>query len=652
MGLFSAFGNAAAAPECARETDTDGELALDDGATGQTAIQHAGSHLMDRRNRRHAYITERQTSSPPLWRLGIGVAACLSAALGASWAQQEDVSLPNPGFEQGGGTVAAEVLSDAAVATRVPAGWTAMQWAPVSSKFEAVIEEGIGHRGTAAFAARNLDATARPGIYTRIHLPPGRYLLTFLARCEEGRRGLVRAYLGDAYLPLQRVGPAWGRVTCERSIRNDIADGEIRLQNCSRTVTTVYFEDVSLRRLPPASPDFLPDRRRRPPKTLLLSPITIEDLKRDAAAWAGRGFGGFLLSGIMDDLSVDVWGVDGDPATTGEDDARLQEVRACNAVCSAHEIDTFLYVPCATALPVWLDDEQWTDALESFQQAAVFAAQAHCKGIALDLQSMAPQSWPQWAGYDYRRYTKTALREAAYARGLQMARMAFGYRPTLELLLMPEGLLEYGPMYADLFQGLIEHAAEARYRGGIHLLAKDTFDVTNADDLLQYPASIDVAVMTLVNKAAQRYWQKHCSLALGCWPLGYARPITDASGAAVGWGGRAEIFGDEVVGEYADRGPRYPIEQFREQFGAAMTVGSKYVWIDAHGPTWWSDEPMADTAGMTREQIAKLRARHTVENIEEYHDIVRAHEVVKLRQSPSSALAPTDAEPSSSSHPS
>jgi len=528
------------------------------------------------------------------------------------------------------------VLMDAAVADRVPAGWMATQWAPARSKFDAVVEPGAGRRGTAAFAARNLDATARPGIYMRVALPPGRYVLTFFARCQAGKRGLVRAYLGGAYSSPEPVGPGWRRVVYEQSFRRPLSSSsadaalEIRLQNCSRSVTAVWFDDVSLRRIPPRSVGFVPDRRRRPPKTLLLSPISPGELRRDAATWAERGFGGFLLRGIMDDWAVDVWSVDGDPATMGEDDAMLQEVLACSAACLAHEIDTFVYVPCTSELPVWLDDGAWLDVLDSLQQAAAFAARSQCKGVAIDVEAVAEQFWPQWDGYDYRRYAKRALREGAHMRGRQLAQAVFGTQPTLELLLLPEGVPEYGPLFGDLFRGILEHAGEARFRGGVHLLAKGTFDVTGAEELLQYPAAIDTAVTTLVNKAAQRYWRKHCSLTLGCWPLGYARPITDAAGGLLGWGGREDIFGDEIVGAHADRGPRYPIEQFREQFAAARTAGTKYVWINAHGPTWWRDETTADTSGLSRSEERKLRARRTVENIEEYYDIVRAGELVKL----------------------
>ncbi|MFQ5809080.1 MAG: hypothetical protein ACE5JM_05630, partial [Armatimonadota bacterium] len=397
----------------------------------------------------------------PPWARGVALAVSLIAAAGASWGQQEEVSLPNPGFEQVGGTVAPQALADAVVANRVPAGWVGMQWAPVRSKFQIAVEPDAGLRGTAALAARNLDATARPGVATRVGLPSGRYLLTFLVRCQEGKRGLVRAYLGDAYCPLERVGPGWRRVTRERSIRTALDDAEIRLQNCSRTVTTVWFEDVSLRRIAPRSPTLVPDKRRRPPKTLLLSPLPISALGDDAATWAERGFGGFLLQGIMNDCRDDVWSVDGDPTTMGEDDGTLQELQVCNAACRAYDIDTFLYIPCASPLPVLLDDRNWSNVLEGLQQAAVFAARAECKGVAIDVEAVADQFWPQWAGYDYAGYAKATLRQAARARGEQIARVVFGAEPTLELLLMPEGLLEYGPLFGDMFRGIMEHAGEA-----------------------------------------------------------------------------------------------------------------------------------------------------------------------------------------------
>jgi len=565
-----------------------------------------GNTPMNEPEMQHGDMSQHTPARRVARRLGVAIAACLIASVGASWAQREDVSLPNAGFEEIGGTVAPEALRDAAIATRVPSGWVATQWAPGGSKFRVVVDPGTGRKGTAALAARNLDTEARPGVTTPLSLPPGRYVVSFYVRCQEGKRGLVRAWLGDGYSPVEPVDPGWRRVTYERSILTALDGAELRLQNCSRTVTTVWFDDVSLQRIASRTVKFLPGKRRRPPKTLLLSPLSIPDLQRDAVIWAERGVGGFLLQGIMTDWAMDIWGVDGDSATMGEEDAKLQEVLACTAACRAQDIDTFIYLPCKTPLPVWLDDGRWMNTLEAIQQVAVFAARAQCKGVAIDLEAVADQFWPHWPGYDYSLYPKTDLRRDARMRGAQIARVVFGAEPTLELLLMPEGVLEYGPMFEDLFRGIMEQAGEARYKGGVHLLAKGTLDVTSAEALLNHAEAVDVAARKLVNRAGQRYWQKQCSLALGCRPLGYARQITDAAGAPIGWGGREEIFGDEVIGAYADRGPRYPIEQFREQFAGAMTAATKYVWIDAHGPTWWRDQPPPSTDGMTSSEAAKV----------------------------------------------
>ena len=614
-----------------RESAGGGELASGMNRSTRAVVKgNMGNTFMNGAQMQHGDMTEHSAARQALWRPIAAALVCLIASVGASRAQREDVSLPNAGFEEIGGTVAPEALQDAAVATRVPSGWIATQWAPAGSKFRVIVDPGAGRRGTAALAARNLDTAARPGVTTPLSLSPGRYVLSFYVRCQEGKQGLVRAWLGDGYSPVEPVGPGWRRVTYERTIPAALTGAELRLQNCSRSVTTVWFDDVSLQRIPPRTVKFVPDKRRRPPKTLLLSPLSIPDLQRDAAIWAERGVGGFLLQGIMTDWNEDIWGVDGDPATMGEEDAKLQEVLACTAACRAQDIDTFIYLPCRTPLPVWLDDGRWMNTLEAIQQVAVFAARAQCKGVAIDLEAVADQFWPQWPGYNYGLYPKTNLRRDARMRGAQIARVVFGAEPTLELLLMPEGVLEYGPMFEDLFRGIIEQAGEARYKGGVHLLAKSTFDVTSAEALLDHAGAVDVSVKKLVNRAGQRYWQKHCSLALGCRPLGYARRITDAVGAPIGWGGRKEIFGDEVIGEYADRGPRYPIEQFREQFAGAMTAATKYVWIDTHGPTWWRDEPTPSTDGMTSSEAAKVRARHTVENIEDYYSIVREHQVVKI----------------------
>jgi hypothetical protein len=83
------------------------------------------------------------------------------------------------------------------------------------------------------------------------------------------------------------------------------------------------------------------------------------------------------------------------------------------------------------------------------------------------------------------------------------------------------------------------------------------------------------------------YWFRRCSIVIGCWPLGYYRAIYDENGKEIGYSGRRDKFGDQVVGSYADKSSNHPPEEFHTQYAFATSFARRYNWIYGHGATWW-----------------------------------------------------------------
>ncbi len=190
---------------------------------------------------------------------------------------------------------------------------------------------------------------------------------------------------------------------------------------------------------------------------------------------------------------------------------------------------------------------------------------------------------------------------------------------------MPEGIVYYGPFYEDLFRGMLEAMIEADAPGGLHLLTESTYSMADYEALLEVPDALRLLITWDQPEEVARYWDEKCSVVLGGWPLGYYREIRDKDGNFLGYGGREEIFGEEVIGSYADQGPRFPVEDFRQQMAGLSAACKKYNWIYAHGWTWWPTPGELEVEGKTPREVEQGRARRAVANLEEYYAIVREH---------------------------
>jgi hypothetical protein len=154
-------------------------------------------------------------------------------------------------------------------------------------------------------------------------------------------------------------------------------------------------------------------------------------------------------------------------------------------------------------------------------------------------------------------------------------------------LTLPEGIRYYGPLATDLFVGMVQGMAEMDAPGGLHLLTEHSYKMVSTLGLIHYVYSLQTDILKRLDVSTAEYWKRKCSISLGGWPLGYYREILDENGNRLGYSGRVEKFGNEIVGSYADKSRNYSPEDFRNQY-AGMLLGSKqYCWIYGHGATWW-----------------------------------------------------------------
>lgn len=551
----------------------------------------------------------------------------LAAGLALAALLQPAPRLLNSGLETPGGGVAEDVAHTLLTKGAVPAGWAANQFREPFAPFECALDTSVFRSGAASARLSSEDLGAKIGLDSQQPLTPGRYRVSLWGRCEPGGKALLSISFGGEWLGPREVGDEWTECVWEGNASKTLEDVyrvlEIRAE--ARTKPTYWIDDIGMAPLPDLVLRYLKDGRPNPPKTLLFSYLAIDALRADAAKWSERGFGGFLIAGVMSDWQSDVWAADGDPSTVGPADGTFQALRVCNEECARYDIRNFIKVAFYTELPLWTDGAAWAKAAGNFRQCAVMARDTLCAGIGLDTEYVGQQYDLDWEGYTYQGYTQDDLHRAARLRGRQVVQAMLSEYPDMEFLTLPEGMMYYGPLWDDLFGGMLDAMVEADAPGGLHLLCEDSYDLTDYQALLQLPQRVTALVTWNQPEAVVRYWNEKCSVALGGWPLGYYRKLYDEQGERTGWGGRLEIFGDEDIGSGADRGPRFPLEKFREQMAGLSAGCRKYNWIYAHGEVWWPTPGELEVEGKTPREVEQARARRAVPNLDEYYAIVRDH---------------------------
>ena len=198
------------------------------------------------------------------------------------------------------------------------------------------------------------------------------------------------------------------------------------------------------------------------------------------------------------------------------------------------------------------------------------------------------------------------------SRGIQMVEPMLEEFPSMELLHLPQSPQCYGKLASDIFSGMFTGMAKKQAPGGFHILTEATYERTDPGWLIRYRQDIDRLVEGVIPERYIPYWRDRCSISFGLWPLGYYRKIHDENGNFLGYGGKSEKFGDEIVGSTADKSENYGVEEFRKQFAVSKMACDRYVWIYCHGSTFWE----LDEEEIQRYGGSKSDALPVVDNLE------------------------------------
>jgi hypothetical protein len=551
--------------------------------------------------------------------ISLSIALTITLLCTISATAEPDVTnlLPNAGFENPPATVGKLTL---------PAGWNSYQYGPDGSKYLCSSEAGAGRNGSTALRAENIDPQAKAGVYTHIPLNPGSYELSVWARAPKGETAHIRIYLANAYSRTYSsqqfiVDDQWKQFFFYNSIPQAIKSAEINMQNVSDRAGVVWFDDVALH-----SVNYAPakDTRAEHPRTLMFGAMNVNYLHDTAAEWAKHGFRGFLFEDVMRSWDNDVWASDGDAKTRDADDKLLQEVLSCDQACRKVGIDSnFIKVALYTGLPDPFDDAAWQKITENFRQCARFASMSKCVGIALDTEYISEQYNPAWHGYAKNPHPLPVLKAKIYQRWHDITAAMLQEYPQMVLLTLPEGIMNYDELYKDLFNGMLDAMAQANAPGGMHVMTEGTYHYTNIDELANYTQNLQDEIQEKITPATLPYWKSHCSVALGAWPLGYYRAINDEDGKFLGWSGRKEIFGDKIVGSYADKSAWYTPQVFADQMAGLNSFSPRYNWIYAHGDVFWQWTPEQKThyESMAHKSIFNVLLP-VVSNLQQYFQVI------------------------------
>ncbi len=349
----------------------------------------------------------------------------------------------------------------------------------------------------------------------------------------------MRCYLATAYSRSFSIGDQWMLVKYRHTLLSPVDRAEINIQNSSGKIGTIWFDDVAI--APAEASEFKIAEDPRPaakqPK-LVYFDAHLMHWADHAAEWKARGFSGAFISGIFGDIHDDPWAADGDPATRGDDDKLLQECRAANEKCLQAGIDSnVLKVAFYADLPDPYDDKGYQKITNNFREAARFARLAKFPCIAIDTEYTAYQFDSAWKGYDLTKHSAADLATKLRERWKAITAAMAGEYPDFDLLVLPEGSIYYGPLWNDVFAGMIDGLIAAEHKQGIHLFCEGSYTMRDPEALCEHALDVRETTARNLPPGAREYWLKSGNVALGAWPLGYYARLPTPPASS--WAGRA-----------------------------------------------------------------------------------------------------------------
>jgi hypothetical protein len=408
---------------------------------------------------------------------------------------------------------------------------------------------------------------------------------------------------------------------------------ELNLQNYGVRASVVWFDDVEVRPVAPQKIELVPDNRPAPMRPqLLYFSANLNYVRETARQWASRGFAGFAFAHLMGDWKTDIWAEDANPDSRGAADRlyleaqnSLRECREGGLAVSALKVDF------TSPMPDPYDEEFSSLLRENLRQAAKFARGTGFGMIVLDTGYNAAQYAPDWSGFR-RGHTPQEIAIRLRQRWQEVGRALADAYPQAQVGIMPEGALYYGPLWAQLFAGLLEGLKAGGSQGAVHVFCAGSLLERDPLALRDHAETVRTVMDFSLDGDAQAFWRQRGKIALGAWPLGIYRVIRDASGKIVGYSGRAEVYGDKLVGAFADKGACYSAREFRIQLAALRTFSDTYCWIHGHGASWWQVTPeQADRYSKKVNRFPKDNyLLPTAPNIDEYYRITAEPLMVQI----------------------
>lgn len=289
------------------------------------------------------------------------------------------------------------------------------------------------------------------------------------------------------------------------------------------------------------------------PGGLLCAPVNLSWAADHAGYWQEKGFGGFLVQGVFHLMDTDMDAVAADAPLVGE-------IRSANQRLKEQGIsENFLYVEMAPE-EAWFTTPELTQRLmASFGAAGDFCREAGLRGLALDTRSSSVIYDWQWDGYDLDSQPQETVRSAVRAFGRRAFRAVIGAHPETALIIIADDLPHAGPLWFDLFDGLVESVGAADSIP-LHLLVRAGCQETRPDALRALARQTQGLAMLQLRDDSQAIWRRQGAVGLGMTPFSYE--------------------GESPVSYCSS-------ESFRVQALAAKAYSHTYAWVDAPLGGWW-----------------------------------------------------------------
>ncbi len=296
------------------------------------------------------------------------------------------------------------------------------------------------------------------------------------------------------------------------------------------------------------------------PEVLLCAPVNLTWAADNASYWRDMGFGGFFVQGIFQHLGMDVPSGEDTATSSAQETPLLLEIRAANRrLCDRGICRNFLYLEMAPEEAWFTDRDLAHAAIARFRAAGALCRSAGLRGIALDTRSSGMIYDWQWDGYDLVSEKTGSIRESVRGFGRRAFRAFIGAHPETELIIIADDLLHAGPLWFDLFEGLVESVGAADAIP-LHLLLRESCRETEPRALREIARRAHRLALSRLSASSQAIWRRQGAVGLGMEPLGYEgeRPIA-----------------------------QYSWEAFRAQAHAVKSYSDGYAWVDAPLGGWW-----------------------------------------------------------------